>query len=134
MAADPLPKPMPGENAPLPPRVQALVDSLDEYVKIAPPSDPDVFDMKFLAANALNTWHQQDAIARLEELLRTHRDDPSAEYVANMLLDALVRAERIADLKAWVTELLGDAAFLEGKDALRATLETLRAQIAESGN
>lgn len=133
MAADPLPKPKPDENPPLPPRVKALVDSLDEYVKMAPPSDPDAFDMKFLAANALSAWHQQDSVARLEELLRAHRNEPSADYVANMLLDALVRANRIPELKVWVTELLADSAFLTGKDALRATLEALRAQIAESG-
>jgi hypothetical protein len=133
IAADALPRPKPDETPPLPPRVKALVDSLDEYVKMAPPSDPDVFDMKFLAANALNSWHQDDAIARLEELLRTHRNEASAEYIANMLIEALVRTNRIPELKVWVTELLADSAFLAGKDALRSTLETLRAQIAESG-
>lgn len=133
MAAETLPKPKPDEKPQLPPRVKALVDSLDEYVKIAPLSDPDVYDMKFLAANALASWNQNDAIARLEELLRNHRSEPSAEYVANMLLNALVRENRLAELKAWVTELLADTAFLQGKDALRATLETLKAQLAQSG-
>lgn len=133
MAAELPSKPNADEKPPLPARVKALVDSLDEYVKIAPPSDPDVYDMKFLAANALASWNQNDAIARLEELLRDHRSEPSAEYVANMLLNALVRENRIAELRIWVTELLADTAFLQGKDALRATLETLQAQLAQSG-
>lgn len=84
-------------------------------------------------ANALASWNQNDAIARLEQLLREHRDEPSAEYVANMLLNALVRENRIAELKVWVTDLLADTAFLQGKDALRATLETLKAKLTESG-
>jgi hypothetical protein len=130
LGADPIQPPQPDEAPPLPPRVKALVDALDDYVKIAPPSDPDVVDMKFLAANALNRWHQDDAVARLEELLREHRDDPVAEYAANMLLDALVRANRIEELKGWVTELLADSTFLAGKDELRTTLEAVRARIA----
>lgn len=133
MAADALPKPKPDEKPPLPTRVQALVESLDDYLKIAPRSDPDVYDMKFLAANALAAWHQDDAVDRLQELLREYRNEPQAEYVANMLIDALVRENRIPELKALVTDLLADSAFLQGKDALRATILTLQAQIAESG-
>jgi hypothetical protein len=121
--------PADGDAPPLPAREQALVAALDDYVAIAPPGDPDVLDMKFLAANVLNRWHQDEAIERLEELLREHRDDPSAEYVANMLLDALMRANRIDELKRWVNELLADAAFLAGKDQLRALLEMLRTRL-----
>ncbi len=133
LGAEPIEPPKPDESPLLPPRVKALVDALDEYVKIAPPTDPDVLDMKFLAANALSRWHQEDAIARLEALLREHRNDPSAEYVANMLLDALARANRIEQLKTWVNELLADAGFLAGKDQLRVTLETLRTQLGQAG-
>jgi hypothetical protein len=60
----------------------------------------------------------EDAIARLEDLLRTHRNEPSAEYVANMLLDALARANRIPELKQWLKNLLADSTFLAGKGAL----------------
>jgi hypothetical protein len=42
-------------------------------LRLAPPNDPDVRDMKFLAANALFKWNQDDAIARLETFLREHR-------------------------------------------------------------
>lgn len=132
LSADPIKPPKPEESPPLPARVKALVSALDDYLKIAPPTDPDQLDMKFLAANAINLWHQEDAVARLEELLREHRNDPSAEYVVNMLLDALMRANRVEELKRWVSELLADATFLEGKDQLRSTLETVRVQLAEA--
>ncbi len=98
VAADPPAKPGLDERPALPPRVKALVAALDDYVKIAPADDPDVFDMKFLAANAQSNWHQPDAIARLEQLLRGDRSAPAAEYVANILLDALLRADRMQDL------------------------------------
>jgi hypothetical protein len=118
------------EPAPLPSRVRAMVEAADEYIKRTDPSDPDFVGLKFLAANALNRWRQPESTERLEELLREHRNDPSAEYAANMLLEALARTNRIAELKRWVDELLADGVFLSGKDALRQTLETLRAQIA----
>jgi len=131
VAADPQLQPPAGDGpVALPEAVRTLVASLDDYVKLAPASDPDVTDMKFLAANALFRWHQDDANERLEELLRDHRDDPSAEYAANMLLDALMRANKLDELKLWVDDLLGDVAFLAGKDQLKQTLERLRAQLA----
>ena len=117
--------------APLPDRVKALVAALDDYVKLAPATDPDIIEMKFLAANALFRWNQSDSIARLEELLREHRDDPAAEYAANMLLDALMRANRIEELKAWVADLLADTAFLSSKDALRLTLQQLQSRFTK---
>ncbi len=129
MGAAPLQPPQGGDVAALPQRARALMEALDDYVKIAPASDPDVIDMKFLAANVLSRWHQADAIEGLEELLREHRSAPAAEYAANMLIDALIRADRITDLKAWVEELLADAGFLAGKDELRKTLERVRQQM-----
>ena len=69
---------------------------------------------------------------RLELILREHRDLPIAEYAANQLLDTLMRAGRLAELRAWALELLGDAAFLAGNDELRQTLEPVRA-LTEAG-
>ncbi len=104
-----------------------VIDALDGYVAMADPLDPDLAGMKFTAASALYRWRQPDAIERLERLLREHRDDPTAENAANQLLDLLMRSERIAELRMWVAELLADEAFLAGKEALRETLERLRA-------
>lgn len=127
LMAEPIEPPPGDEPAPVPRRVLAVVDALDAYVAMADPLDPDLAGMKFLAASALYRWRQPDAIARLERVLREHRDDPTAEFAANQLLDLLMRAGRIAELRTWVDVLLGDEAFLAGKDALRETLERLRA-------
>ena len=128
-------EPPPGDQpVPLPPRVAALVDALDVFAELAEPDDPDVAGVKFLAANVLNRWRQPDALARLEEVLREHRDHETAEYAANVLIDALVRAGRIDEVSALVEELLADAAFLAARPELRATLERLRAVIAEASS
>jgi hypothetical protein len=127
--ASPVKPPEGEEPAPLPPRVQDLVEAADEYIKRTDATDPDFVGLKFLAANALNNFRQPDAIERLEELLRDHRNEANAEYAANMLLEALGRTGRIAELKKLVAELLADAAFLEGKPELRRRLEMMRSRM-----
>ncbi len=124
-------EPPPGdEPVPVPPRVQAAVDAMDAYVALAEPDDPDVAGLKFLASNALYRFRQPDSILRMEEILRDHRGDPVAEYAANTLLDLLLRSGRVDDAKRWVAELLGDAAFLADKPALRETLDRLQAMFS----
>jgi hypothetical protein len=132
LMAQPIEPPAGDDSLDMPPRIKAVVDALDAYMSMAPADDPDLAGMKFLAAHATTKWRQPDAIARLEALLREHRDDPSAEYAANLLLDLLARAERIDDLRAWTEELIADAGFLADKPALRATLERLREMLASS--
>jgi hypothetical protein len=51
-----------------------------------------------------------------------------------MLLDLLMRTERVELLRKWVLDLLSDAAFLAGKDRLRTTLEAIRARMAGTGS
>jgi pentatricopeptide repeat protein len=132
LLAEPI-EPPPGEEpVPVPPAVEALVEALDAFVAIADPADPDVAGLKFLAGNALAKWRQPDALARLEEVLREHRDHETAEYAANVLLDALLRAGRVDEVSALVEELIADDAFLASRPALRQTLERLRAVIAEA--
>jgi pentatricopeptide repeat protein len=130
LLAEPVEPPPGDQPAPLPPRLQAYVDALDAFVDLADPADPDLAGMKFLAASALSKWRQPDALARLEEVLREHRDHETAEYAANLLIDALLRAGRVDEVSALVDELLGDDAFLASRPALRQTLERLRAVIA----
>jgi len=123
----PPPPPPPGDDpAELPARVRTVVEAIDAYVATVDPTDPDLPGLRFTAASAMYTWRQPDAIARLEALLREHRDDPTAEYAANQLIDLLLRTGQIAEARAWAVELLADAAFMVGKDALRATLERVR--------
>ena len=95
---------------------------MDAFVAASEPTDPDHVGAKFLAGNLLRRWRQPDALARLEEVLRAHRDHETAEYAANILLDQLLRQGRVAEVQALVAELLADTAFLAGKDELRATL------------
>ena len=132
LLAEPLEPPPGDEPVAVPPAVEALVEALDAFVEIADPSDPDVAGVKFLAGNALHKWRQPDALARLEEVLREHRDHETAEYAANILLDALLRAGRVDEVSALVEELLADGAFLASRRELRQTLERLRAVIAEA--
>jgi pentatricopeptide repeat protein len=133
LLAEPLGEPPPGDGpAPVPPALEAYVEALDAFVEIADPADPDVAGVKFLAASALARWRQPDALERLENVLREHRDHETAEYAANILLDALLRAGRVDEVSALVEELLADAAFLASRPELRQTLERLRAVIAEA--
>lgn len=125
-------EPPPGvDRPPVPPEVRALVDAVDDYVAIAPPDDPTVVENKFVAASALYRWHSNEALDRLEEMLRIHRYDELAEYSANMLLDMLISTNNIDQMKYWVYELLGDARFMAGKDELRQTLEMLRQRLEQ---
>lgn len=116
-------EPPPGDApVPLPPRVEAAVAAMDAFVAAAAPDDPDAIGAKFIAGNLLRRWRQPDGLVRLEEVLRAHRDHETAEYAANILLEQLLRQGRVAEVQALVAELLADAAFLAGKDELRATL------------
>jgi len=132
LTAQPLPAPPPPGERPVevPPRVQAVVDALDSYIAIADPDDPDLAGMKFLAGNARARYRQPDAIERFEAVIRDYPTAEFAEYAANLLLDALMRQDRITELRAWVDRLLGDPGFLAGKPALQQTLERLRDQLA----
>ena len=127
--AEPIKPPEGDKPVSLPPRVQELVDALDHYAAVGDPDDPDVAGVKFLAANHLRRWRQPDAIERFEAVLRTHPTTEVAEYAANLLLDSLMRQERIEELKVWVARLLGDAAFLAGKPELEETLRRLKATL-----
>ena len=114
---------------PVPPRVAALVKAIDDYVKLADPADSDGPKYAFIAASTMYRYRQPDAIARCEAILRDHRDAEIAEYAANELLDLLSRANQTSDLRFWVNELSADAQFLDGKDALRETLQQLRTRL-----
>jgi hypothetical protein len=129
-----LPKPEGDEWAPLPvpAEVQAAIEATDAFVAMLDPTDDDVAGMQFLSASSLWRYRQDEALPRLEALLREHRDDATAEYAANQLLDALMRAGKLAELRAWATELAADETFLANKPELRATLERVVALLAST--
>lgn len=124
------PPPMDAPAEPMPADVQASVAALDTYVAMLDPADDEVAPMTFLAAASLWRWRDPGAIARLEAVLRDHRDDETAEYAANQLLDLLLREKRFAALRAWTAELSSDETFLANKPDLRETLEHLRQMLA----
>jgi hypothetical protein len=116
------------------PRISSLVEAMDHYVKYADPSDQDAAIYALAGANMMSEYrHNADAIARCEAILRNFRDTDIAVYAANELLDLLAKANRTADLRFWVTELLADSHFLDGKDALRETLVQLRTRLESPG-
>lgn len=123
--------PPPGTDpAPVPADVQETIDAMDRYSGLAEPGDVDAAGMRFLAGNMLNRYRQPEGIARLENVIHEDRNFEFAEYAANILLDALIRAGKTDEARALVTELLADSAFLAAHPDLRATLEQLRAALA----
>jgi hypothetical protein len=128
--SDHQPPPMDAPAEPLPPEVEASVAALDAYVASLDAADDEVAPMKFLAAASLWRWRDPSAVVRLESVLRDHRDDATAEYAANQLLDLLMREERIPELRTWVAELSADETFLANKPELRETLAGLTKLLA----
>jgi hypothetical protein len=123
--------PPPGDDpVPIPPEVEAHLAAIDAYRAMLDPTDPEASKMTFLGAAALWRWRQDAAIPRLAAVLRDHRDDETAEYAANQLLDLLVRTNRTHQLQFWVAELAADETFLQGKPELREALERLRILLA----
>ncbi len=127
-----LPKPEGEDWTPvaMPPEVRASLQATDAYIAMLDPSDDELAPLKFLAASSLWRYRQDDAIARLEEILRDYRYGPTAEYAANQLLDALMRQNNIEKLRTWYADLSADETFLADKPQLRATLEQIKQALA----
>lgn len=117
-------------TVPMPAEVRAAIEATDRCAAMLDPSDDELAPMKFLSASSLYHYRQDDAIARLEEILRDYRYGPTAEYAANQLLDALMRMNRTDDLRKWMTELSADETFLADKPQLRATLQQIQQALA----
>jgi hypothetical protein len=113
---------------PLPPRVDAMVDAMDRFVDLAPDSE-EAPGMRFLAARTY--WkhrHLNDAtIARLEVLVFAPEPVEVTEYSINLLLDTLIRLDRIDDLRRVVDRLLADHARIAAFPDIVARLQQLRA-------
>lgn len=119
------------EPMPIPPELDAAVAAIDDYVARLDSTDADVAPMKHTAASALWRYRQDDALPRLEEILRDHRDDDeTAGYAANKLLHLLMHRNRLDELRFWMAELSADETFLANKPELQATLARLRELVA----
>ena len=63
----------------------------------------------------------------LDQLLEHHPDDARAELAANLMLDSMIRAKRVDDLRDVVDAIAADTDFIEGKPELQKNLIALRA-------
>lgn len=115
---------------PIPPREEKMLAAFDIYIKyIKDPKDDELVGMKFLKANIYRRYNQFDkAIPLFEDILDKHRSHETAEYAANLLLDTYNRMQKYDEMLALADKLGGDAKFLEGKDDLKQTLATIKAQ------
>ncbi len=113
---------------PIPEREQKMLAAFDIYINyVKDPKDDELVGMKFLKANIYRRYNDFDkALPIFEEILDKHRDHETAEYAANLLLDSYNRMQRYDEMLAVATKLDGDKKFLEGKDTLRKTIDSLR--------
>jgi tetratricopeptide (TPR) repeat protein len=92
--------------------------------------DPDeVARTLFLAATIERRFgHHEDALVLLGQLLDQHRTHETAELAANLMLDSLIRLQRLDEVLQLVDKLAADARFLDGKPALQANIKLLRSR------
>lgn len=118
------------EPKPIPPREEKMLAAFDIYINyIKDPKDDELVGMKFLKANIYRRYnHFDQAIPLFLDILDHHRQHETAEFAANLLLDTYNRTQKYDDMLALVEKLDADPKFLEGKDDLKQTLNTLKAQ------
>ncbi len=118
------------EPKPIPERDQKMLAAFDIYIKyIKDPKDDELVAMKFLKANLFRRYnHFDEAIPLFMDILDHHRDHETAEYSAQLLLDTYNRLHKYDEMLALADKLDADKKFLEGKDTLKTTIETLKAQ------
>ncbi len=95
-------------------RTAAFLAAADAFVLAVGDADPYVPGTQLIAAAVLINHGQPEGIARLEALLRAHRDShPTAMRAASLLLDALEAAGRIDEMRAWIALLRADDEFVQ---------------------
>lgn len=114
----------------IPEREEKMLAAFDIYINyIKDPKDDELVGMKFLKANIYRRYNQFDkAIPLFEDILEKHRTHETAEYSANLLLDTYNRTQKYDEMLTLAEKLDKDQKFLEGKDDLKQTLNTLKAQ------
>ena len=114
----------------IPPREEKMLAAFDIYINyIKDPKDDELVGMKFLKANIYRRYNQFDkAIPLFLDILDKHREHETAEYSANLLLDTYNRTQNYDGMLALADKLGKDPKFLDGKDDLKQTLATIKAQ------
>ena len=112
----------------IPAREQAALVALQTYRGSL--TDPEEMARTLFLEATLDRrfGHDEDALPLLVELLDQHRAHETAEPAANMLLDSLVRLQRLDEVLQLVDKLAADARFLDGKLALQANIKLLRSR------
>lgn len=120
---------------PIPEREQKMLAAFDVYINyVKDPKDDELVGMKFLKANIYRRYNHFDkALPIFEEILDKHRQHETAEYAANLLLDAYNRMQRYDEMVALANKLDQDKKFLEGKDTLRGVISGLRVTAIRKG-
>src|ERR1041385_5240085 len=118
------------EPKPIPDREMKMLAAFDIYINyIKDPKDDELVGMKFLKANIYRRYnHFDEAIPIFQDILDHPRQHETAEYSANLLLDTYNIQQNYDAMLALADKLTGDPKFLEGKEELKATLDTLKAQ------
>lgn len=120
---------------PIPEREQKMLSAFDVYINyVKDPKDDELVGMKFLKANIYRRYNHFDkALPIFEEILDKHREHETAEYAANLLLDAYNRMQRYDEMVTLANKLDQDKKFLEGKDTLRSVISGLRVTALRKG-
>ena len=122
--ANGLPKPRP-----LPPRSQLLLQVIDVYERVDATSD-EAIALRFIAANTLRRFdHLAEAIPILLEIVDHHAGHETAEFAANLVLDAYIRLEDYDSVVALVDRLIADGRLLKLYEELANKVLRLHAQI-----
>jgi tetratricopeptide (TPR) repeat protein len=109
---------------PITARDAKLLAAFDAYAQLATDADDQL-----VTAIMLRRYHHDDnSAAILTSFLEHHRDHPSAELAANLLLEALVYLRRYDDVLATADKLAADASFMAGKPRLKKSIEFLRSR------
>jgi len=118
------------EPKPIPPREEKMLAAFDIYINyIKDPKDDELVGMKFLKANIYRRYNHFDkAIPLFMDIIEKHREHETAEYSANLLLDTYNRTQNYDGMLALAEKLGKDQKFLDGKDDLKSTLATIKAQ------
>jgi TolA-binding protein len=124
LARPPRSRPRP---APLSSGTAQLIAALEAHLAHGPAADGELAQMRLAAALALrNDRCHEDAVGVLDNLLEHHGDDPRAELAANLMIDSMIRARMLDELREVAAAIAADTAFIADKRELIDSLRHVR--------